>query len=596
MIDRNTIAARVERFSRARRGVLNATTGYRLGRFALIAGVFALLLLGGSLPNFAVNALLFAMLGCFLLILATVGCLRYVRFPSHLEEAFHLEKLAGNLNSRIVSAWDFLDRNVVTPLTRAVIERAGDDLQQNHEARLDRSARNLQRKHFLGWLTVFLVLGLTPWFGFGRLAENWSHTWLALEQYLFPIHYTLEPGAGTYVHRLGTPVELGLHFRRPPHSPAKMVVQSGDETKEFDVSVAGDGWARHTITSDVEAEQVIHFEFGVSGSPQRTEDVTLVFTSPPALVNMQTELLYPPYTRLLPRSLEGVQQRLLGLPGTRMTLGFTFSKDLASAEIAWDDGQTLPLETTGRFATVSLMHNRARQATLQVRDIHGFTLDVPLVIEFAVQVDEKPQVFLPGHLKEDMPLLEATARLFSFGVQAQDDFGVTRLVLRWQKSTVDAPTSIQERGEVERLISPEQPKVIVNFDKVFANLPFKPGDKVTFQVEAHDNRRPERQTTVSRRCSFFIFQEELAGLMVKELGFGKGAEFARERIAKSTRLTAVKEPEGIKTKENVRNEFEANIASPTQSPTVRGEHGQATRDYFRLLSTVKYPDEPKDKK
>jgi hypothetical protein len=592
MIDRTTLAARIRRFSRARRGVLNATTGYHLGRIALVAGVFALLLLGGSLPGFAINAVLFAMLGGFFITLGVVSLIRYVRFRSYLEEAFHLETLAGNLNSRIVSAWDFLDRSVLTPLTRVVIECAGNDLKLNHEVRLDRTIRNVQRKHFLAWLVVFVMLGCTPWFGFGRLAENWSRTWSALAQYLFPVQYTLEPGAGTYVHRLGTPVDVALRFHRPPHSPVKMIVQSGDEVTEADVDLAADGTARQTVTSDVEVEKVIRFQFG----EQQSDPITLVFTTPPSLVNMQTELIYPPYTRLLPRSLEGVQQRLLGLPGTRMTLGFTFSKDLASAEIAWDDGQTLPLETTGRFATVNLMHNRARQATLQVRDIHGFTLDVPLLIEFALQVDEKPQVFLPGHLKEDMPLLESTARLFSFGAQAQDDFGVTRLVLRWQKSTVDVPTSIQERGEVERLVSPEQPKIIVNFEKIFGNLPLKPGDKVSFQVEAHDNRRPERQITVSRRCSFFIYQEELSGLMVKELGFGKGAEFTRERIAKSTRLTAVKEPEGIKTRENVRNEFEGNIASPTQSPTVRGEHGQATRDYFRLLSTVKYPDEPKDKK
>jgi hypothetical protein len=55
----------------------------------------------------------------------------------------------------------------------------------------------------------------------------------------------------------------------------------------------------------------------------------------------------------------------------------------------------------------------------------------------------------------------------------------------------------------------------------------------------------------------------------------------------------VKEPEGLRTKELVKNEFEANVTSSTQAPTVRGEHGQATRDYFRLLSGVKYQDEEK---
>ena len=107
------------------------------------------------------------------------------------------------------------------------------------------------------------------------------------------------------------------------------------------------------FTSDAETEYRLHFEFGDS----RTEDVQLVFTTPPTLVNMQTELSYPAYTRLLPRSLEGMQQRLLGLPGTRMTLGFTFSKELQEAYFTWEGDETrLPLEVVGRYATVNLLH------------------------------------------------------------------------------------------------------------------------------------------------------------------------------------------------------------------------------------------------
>ena len=136
-----------------------------------------------------------------------------------------------------------------------------------------------------------------------------------------------------------------------------------------------------------------------------------MFTTPPTLVNMQTELIYPGYTGLLPRPLEGIQQRLLGLPGTRMTLGFTFSKDLESATITWDDGQELPLEDVGRFASTGLIHNQTRQGRLQVRDIHGLAMDDPLLIDFELQNDEKPQVMLPRHLKEDMPLLEDGGRL-----------------------------------------------------------------------------------------------------------------------------------------------------------------------------------------
>jgi hypothetical protein len=319
----------------------------------------------------------------------------------------------------------------------------------------------------------------------------------------------------------------------------------------------------------------------------------LIFTTPPNLLNMQTELIYPAYTRLLPRSLEGVQQRLLALPSTRVTLGFTFSKDLQEAVINWDgeDAPPLPLEVVGRFAAINLLHQQRRTVRLQVKDIHGFQLETPLLIDFEVQNDEKPMVLLPRHLKEDMPLLEEGAKLFGFGAQASDDFGITRVILKWQKSTVENATTVLDRGEVERLISPVQPKVLVNYDKVFAGLGLKPGDRISFVVEAHDNLAPGKpQVTVSRRCSFFVYQEGLGGLAIKELGLGAGFEPGQERIAKSTRATSVKAPEGLRTKEQVWNQFEGTVSTGTRPPTVRGEHGQATRDYFRLLSTLKEPE------
>src|SRR5262249_22767536 len=147
------------------------------------------------------------------------------------------------------------------------------------------------------------------------------------------------------------------------------------------------------------------------------------------------------------------------------------------------------------------------------------------------------QVLLPRHLKEDMAMLEPAAKLFGFGVQASDDYGVTRVLLRWQKSTVENPTGVVDRGEVERLISPPLPRAVVNFEKVFEGVNLKPGDRISFQVEVRDNRTPGPQTTVSRRCSLFVFQENLGDLTVQELGFGRDDPLSKERIARSTRAT-----------------------------------------------------------
>jgi hypothetical protein len=584
MIPLQDLLRRLARFSRTRRHLLNAGLAYRLGALAVVAGIAALVLLSGWLPSVLANLILFALIGLVLLGLGIVLVVRWTWFRSYLHEAFLLERLAGNLNSRVVSALDFLVEGVDNPLKARVIDRARTDLARSHEAKLDRRRRNHNRLVFGILFILFLAIGLTPLFAFGKVLNNFQRTWAEMQAYLFPIQYEVFPSPGTHVHLLGDKINVGIKLTGRSDIPVHMIKGDDDQTLLLE-----DGVAQTQLTSDVETE--IRFHFMLGGRP--SEEVTVIFTTLPTLVNMQTELVYPTYTRLLPRSLEGIQQRLLALPGTRITLGFTFSKDLQDASLTWvgEDAAPTPLDVVGRFATLTFMHQKRRTARLQVHDVHGFALEAPLLIDIEVQNDEKPVVLLPRHLKEDMPFLEEGVKLFGFGAQATDDFGITRVVLKWQKTTVDNSTTVLERGEVERLISPVQPKVLVNYDKVFAGLGLKPGDRISFEVEAYDNLSPGKpQMSKSRRCSFFVYQEGLGGLAIKELGLGAGFEPGQDRIAKSTRATSVKAPEGLRTKEMVWNQFEGSITTGTRPPTVRGEHGQATRDYFRLLSTVKDPE------
>src|SRR5262247_506797 len=165
MISLNDLQARLRRFSSVRRGLLNATLGFRLGALAGGAGIAGLLLLSGRLPNAFLNLGLFLLLGGFCLVLAAAYLRRRARFRSALDEAFRMEDLAVGADSRIVSALDFLQQGIETPLTRRVIERAAEDVSTLHETRLDRSERRRRLQQFGVTVGLFLLLGLTPWFG-----------------------------------------------------------------------------------------------------------------------------------------------------------------------------------------------------------------------------------------------------------------------------------------------------------------------------------------------------------------------------------------------------------------------------------------------
>lgn len=585
---------RIEAFSRVRRGLLNAALGYSLGGVAVGTGLFALLFLGGWLPNAFVNLALFVLVFAVLAALLVLYLRRRMVFRSHMSEAFLMESLAGGLDSRLVSALDFSERERPTPLMQVVIDRACKDVELDIEGRLDRSRVRELRRRFVCLFILFVALGLTPWFGFGRLVRNLRSSVFAVRERLFPVVYEVVPPCGRHVYQVGKDVSVAIKFRTRYYDEVSLIERVGDETRRHTLRVDESGRASYVVNGDVESERRVQFHFG-----ERTSgEIVLIFADLPILENMQTELIYPAYTRMLPRSLEGVQDHLYCLARTTITLGFTFSKDLKTAELVWDDRKAPEaLKVVGRFASTSFtMPNRPRTATLRVEDIHGFGLKYPFTISFELQADEKPQVFLPNTLKPEMPTLAEGLKLFGFGVRVQDDFGVRRCVLKWAKSTVSNPSQVTGKGEIERLISPPQRKAIVSFEKAFENFDARPGDRISFTVEVYDNcpEPPGGQKAVSPARALFVYQQELEGLRIADLGFGSGAR-AGARIGKSKRATTVKPPMATFTQEKVWNEYEAKLDSTARPPRLPSAYAEPVREYFRLISTAVDKDKKQEK-
>jgi len=591
---KTAFTTRIETFSRARRALQNASLRYLLGCYGACCGIFGLVFLSGWLPNAFVNLALFAAVALAVVFLVVWYSVRRQRFRSHMDEAFAMEELAGGLNSRLISALDFTGREQMTPLMRATVEHAEEDLKLELEKRLDRTRRNALRKRFAGVLAIYMAIGLTPWFGFPRLAANFHASLFGVSEFFFPVEYAVDPAYGQYVHKVGLKVNVTIRFKTRGYQSVTLVEQTradaspgidtGAETeiKRHKLQVDASGRAALPIEGAFESTHRVHFEFG----DRKTREVVLVFTNAPLLENMQSELIYPAYTRMLPKPLEGVQDHFYALPKTRIVLGFTFSKPLKSAWFEWDDGSDAQqLDVSGRFASTSILHSRNRVASLQVKDENDLPMEHPFAITFDLQSDEKPQVFLPRSLTMNMPMLAEGLKLFGFGVRLEDDYGVSRCVLKWSKATIGNPNAAKQMPEIERLVSPPQRKTIREFQKVFESLDAQPGDLITFRVEVYDNRSPDPQVAVSPTKSIFIYQQNLDDLKIASLGFGSGA-ILRGRISQSKRATSVKEPGAMKTTEQVRNEYEARIDTTTRAPIVPSGYAQPVKDYFRLMSTA----------
>jgi hypothetical protein len=401
------------------------------------------------------------------------------------------------------------------------------------------------------------------------------------------------PGTGPNVYLVGNSVETGLRFTRFRYPEVTMLrATTGVEGVErIALPTDRNGVAAVALMPTLEREYRIRFVFG----KRTTEEMNLVFTTTPMIESMQAELVYPLYTRLVPKEMEGILDRITALTGTRVNLGFVFSKPLRSAVLTFEDKTRMPLDVVGRFASVSFVHSIERGAALQVEDIHGFALDKPHAIEFGLTEDHPPKLIVPQFLRTDMPFTLDELAGFTFGAMVKDDFGAAKCVLKWRKSTTEKPDEIKVQGEpIERVFLPPRPTAVAAFEGVFREQAqtAEGGDKFTFQVEAFDNRDPKPQSALSSLFSIFIRGQ---GIEVGMAGGGtdilgrfavRRAGAQREYRTKEGGSRAISMPQKLDTAESYRADFKADRIIDA-SPEVRGTLGRTATDYGSAISGAK---------
>ena len=200
-----------------------------------------------------------------------------------------------------------------------MIQRGRRDLERPFEDLLDRAPRNRLRTRFVLLLLAFLLLGSTPWFNFARLGHTVSLCTTDLREMLFPTRFELFPGEKVF--RIGSEVEAGLRFTRFRYPEVTMLSVTTDRegVERTVLKVDAAGRAVVTLKPTVEREYRIRFAFG----KRVTDEMKLVFTTAPMIENMQVELVYPLYTRLVPKETEGLVDRITALAGTRVNLGLS---------------------------------------------------------------------------------------------------------------------------------------------------------------------------------------------------------------------------------------------------------------------------------
>lgn len=507
---------------------LAVSAAYVIIDWLLEPGVIPLLVLLG-IATLAILVLLLA------LVLPAV--FRRVRLE---REAVAAESLVGSLRNRLVTtlqmagevglrALPAIKINVSPALIAAVADQAVRDLDEHRpESLIDRKPAR-QRAVAAGVLLV-LAIGFSVWQADVLRARyrRVQQAYVAVIDMIWPVVAHVSPENKTVLRE--ETVELGVRIEGRPFENVRLqrrqIAEEGVEAlppKSLPLKdgVAGFRSGRLQETFDY------WFEYG----ERQTKKYRIRVVDRPALERVRVDLDYPAYTKRLPRTFMGRVPIVRALKGTRVTLSLTYNKDIADAAAVWESGPTEPWDTTGRYVGTEFLVTNSDSVQMAATCVDEYLAEEKFELRVIAEQDERPTIV--AHVKSprqgSIMLTVEQLPLFSVGFTATDDFGVSSVALVYEKTGTDRDLATEKiKDSIPKIIQPARDRVVGAFPKCFQGLSVQSGDKITFHLEATDNREvatndsdveKESHNTgrTPRKYSIVIYQPRMTSFLDERL-------------------------------------------------------------------------------
>ncbi|MDP6353590.1 MAG: hypothetical protein QF473_00700 [Planctomycetota bacterium] len=444
-------------------------------------------------------------------------------------EAVEAELLVGSLRNRLVSALQLagrsdseatsaLKQNVSPSLIAAVQEQAAEDMREHEPVKLiDRSLAT--RRAATAIFLVLLTTGLGVW-RFDVISERYHRlrqALVSLSDMLWPVVAQVSPGNKTVLR--GSQIVLALDLKG--RSFESTTLQRSTVKKKESSPLPAKVLPLKAGNAKLETEQLDEtFDYWFEYGERKTETYRLRVVDRPAIERVRVDLDYPPYTKRLPRTFMGRVPVIRALEGTRVTLSVTYNKDIANAEANWDNGAKEYWDVAGRYVGAEFIVDNTDAVVMQAECVDGYKVTQPLRFSVIAEKDERPEVAAHVKTSREGSIMLSAEQLpnFSVGFTATDDFGVSAVELFYEKGSTDIDLeTVEVKDSIPMLLQPARDRVVGVFKKCFANLNVQPGDKITFYLQAKDNRESEDgQPNIGRsprKYTIIIYQPSLTGFL-----------------------------------------------------------------------------------
>ena len=283
------------------------------------------------------------------------------------------------------------------------------------------------------------------------------------------------------------------------------------------------------------------YEFTVSGGD---DDRKLVYSiealTPPGILSVEMDVVYPDYLKLEPRTLKGGDQRVP--TGSAITMRVKANMPLQSMHLT--SGKQKPVELEQVAPDTFRFRHEAKKDlrySLRLRGLHG------------EENEGSADTFILRVLKDQAPVLrvrtpsariERAAKGFVlFGFNARDDYEVTRIRLHY-KINEGIPRVLelgQSAGSAVRLLTTEKrlpdfvPAVaVMDFTRLRTDddKPIQKGDIITCHIVADDSAGQSQRTRADYRIA--IAEESSRHVLGRQAALRESVDRTIGHLAKAT--------------------------------------------------------------
>jgi len=258
------------------------------------------------------------------------------------------------------------------------------------------------------------------------------------------------------------------------------------------------------------------YQFSLSSS---TPPETITVVPPPVLRSLHVSMTPPRYTRLPARDLPAGQGNITAYAGTTVNVSLE-STPLSNAGIIINNKDTIQLDVKGKSATGTFTVERSTDYTFFLKDTLNQSSDSLPRFMISVIQDELPiaRILKPGANK-----VLTTAQVETLWVEGVDDFGISKMELKWRRggeppSEPPQNFDLSERGSPPLIRKP----VVWNIRE----LSLYPGDTLYYWLWVRDNKPFGRAQTAQSDTFWFrmpSFEEIHKAIANKE-------QYAQEKL------------------------------------------------------------------